>query len=495
MAVAERILNLRPLADTRPDRALVWDAQHGRADAATALIERYYPRIYSFVSHLTYGRANAEDLTQEVFARALKALGRFNGQYQFEHWLLRIAKNLCIDEARRNVRSAEPTDPDELPELEGVPAPDYVWESVSRELVASVVRRALAALPSRQRAVLIMREMEGMSYADIAQVVGTNPRGVEATLSRARARLRMEIARAESIEEGQAACRRVLRLVHDDPAASRSEEAAAHLAHCAECRRAARAAGGGVSRAFGAVPLLGLLRGWPALHGRATALSESLRRVAERARASIVLSGLGSTAALAAPFTRMAEVTTGVLVATVVVAGPTMAAVAPATTTASYVAPAQIQVASVPSISVLYRATTASQVVSIAPTMFQQASTPITPSIVDNPSAEAQAPGLLGSLGLGSVGTAVDTAVGNAASITSILTDQLNQVSQLADSASAELMAPLGGAMAPVTSAVTETVTTVTGGVGTLLKGVGSAARGLAGSSGSGSTSGSTATK
>jgi len=240
MAVAERILHHQPDTDTRPDRALVYEAQHGREEAATALYQRYYPRIYSFVSHLTYGRASAEDLTQEVFVRALKALGRFNGQYQFEHWLLRIAKNLCIDEARRNVRQPALTDPGELPELEGIPAPDYVWESVSRDLVATVVHRALQALPSRQRAVLVMREMEGMPYADIAQVVGTNPRGVEATLRRARARFRMEISRAEAVEEARAACRRVLRLVGDNPQAACSEEAAEHLAHCADCRRQAR---------------------------------------------------------------------------------------------------------------------------------------------------------------------------------------------------------------------------------------------------------------
>src|SRR3982074_2814100 len=117
MAVAERILHLRADADTRPDRALVYEAQHGREEAATVLYQRYYPRIYSFVSHLSYGRANAEDLTQEVFVRALKALGRFNGQYQFEHWLLRIAKNLCIDEARRNARQPPPTDPTTPPAL------------------------------------------------------------------------------------------------------------------------------------------------------------------------------------------------------------------------------------------------------------------------------------------------------------------------------------------------------------------------------------------
>src|SRR5260370_18606949 len=116
MAVAGRLLPLRPAPDPRPDRALVYEAQHGREEAATVLYQRYYPRIYSFVSHLTYGRANAEDLTQEVFVRALKALGRFNGQDRFEHWLLRIAKNLCIAEARGNARQPALTLPPKLPD-------------------------------------------------------------------------------------------------------------------------------------------------------------------------------------------------------------------------------------------------------------------------------------------------------------------------------------------------------------------------------------------
>jgi len=481
MAVAERILNLRPLADTRPDRALVHEAQHGDPDASSVLIERYYPRIYSFVSHLTYGRGSAEDLTQEVFARALKALGRFNGQYQFEHWLLRIAKNLCIDEARRNVRSPELTDPGELPELEGVPAPDYVWESVSQELVASVVRRALSALPSRQRAVLVMREMEGMSYADIAQVIGTNPRGVEATLRRARMRFRMEIARAESVEQGQAACRRVLRLVADDPAGSRSEEAATHLAHCAECRRASRAVQGGPSRAFGFIPLAGLLKGWSALQHGGSSFSASLRRAGSRVKDASLIAGLGlgGGAALTAPLARMAEVTTGVLVATVVVVAPMSQVAAPVTTTAtSYVPPVQLQVASVPSVALLYKASTSSQQVSSTRTVFSTSTAPTTPSIVDTPSIVSSAsPDLVGTLNA-ATGGLVNGALGGVENITSILTSQLDAVSQLTNSTVAEITAPLNSA-APVISAVTSTVTNLTNGVGSLLNGVGSGVQSL----------------
>ncbi len=75
-------------------------AQRGDQRAAGVLIERYYGRIYSFVSHMG-ANGHAEDFTQEVFARALTALPRFNGTYQVGPWLLRIAKNLCIDESRR----------------------------------------------------------------------------------------------------------------------------------------------------------------------------------------------------------------------------------------------------------------------------------------------------------------------------------------------------------------------------------------------------------
>lgn len=488
MAVAERILNLRPLADTRPDRALVKEAQGGDPGASSVLIERYYPRVYSFVSHLTYSRASAEDLTQEVFTRALKALGRFNGQYQFEHWLLRIAKNLCIDEARRYGRSPEPTDPGELPELEGIPAPDYVWETVSQELVASVVRRALSALPSRQRAVLVLREMEGMSYADIAQVIGTNPRGVEATLRRARVRFRMEIAHAESVEEGQAACRRVLRLVADDPAGSRSEEAAQHLAQCAECRRAARASQGRPARAFGFIPLVGLLKGWSALQHGGSAVGSSLRRATSRVKDASMMAGLGlgGGAVMAAPLARMAEVTGGVLVATVVVVAPMSQAAAPVATSApTYVpAPAQLQVASVPSVALLYRASAASQQVSSTRTFFQTSSAPITPSVVGPQQIIASSPDLAGTLST-VTDNLVNEAVSGVESITTILTAQLAAVNQLANSTVAEVSSPLTS-LAPVLSTVTGTVNGVTAGVDGLLNGVGTGVPGL--------TSGSTGT-
>lgn len=477
MAVAERILDLRPDTDTRPDRALVHEAQHGREEAATTLIQRYYPRIYSFVSHLTYGRTNAEDLTQEVFARALKALGRFNGQYQFEHWLLRIAKNLCIDEARRNVHLPEPTDPGDLPELEGIPAPDYVWESVSRDLVASVVHRALASLPPRQRAILVMREMEGMSYADIAQVVGTNPRGVEATLRRARIRFRMEVSRAESAEESMAACRRVLRLVSDNPDASSSEEAASHLAHCADCRRQTRIASVGPTRlrAFGFLPLFGLGRLFGTL--RHPGASSWVRRASDRARDGLTVAGLGSSVA-SVPFARMAEVAGGVLVATVVTVAPalsTTATVQPASTSVASVAETPYQVASVPSTATLYRASEGGPVsAATTASTVGPAGTVTTPSIVSSPAViSTGVQDLLSQLGLAPGQDVVATAIGNVGSISNILADQLSQVAQLADKTLAQATTPLGQPAQSLTKPVSELTDGTVQGVAGTLKGLG----------------------
>ena len=480
MAVAERLLHLRPDADTRPDRALVYEAQHGREEAATVLYQRYYPRIYSFVSHLTYGRANAEDLTQEVFVRALKALGRFNGQYQFEHWLLRIAKNLCIDEARRNVRQPELTDPGELPELPGIPAPDYVWESVSRDLVASVVHRALQALPSRQRAILVMREMEGMSYADIAQVVGTNPRGVEATLRRARARFRVEISQAETAEEARAACRRVLTLVGANPMASLLEEAATHLAHCADCRRRTRSGAGArpsfAGRLNGVLPLFGL--GRLATLARRPALGSSLRRMSDRARDAVALAGFGSTAMLAAPFARMAEVAGGVLVATVVTMTPalttTMQPVTTSVSLASAAAAAPVQVDSVPLTAPLFRASPASPVVS-GPTSSLLQPSSATPSLVDpNTTApEAATPDLLAGLGLAPGGNVVAATLANVGTVGNILADQLNQVAKLTNTTLNSVTAPLG----PQAQSLTATVNELANGVTNLVTGLGTGLR------------------
>ncbi|HVE76660.1 MAG TPA: sigma-70 family RNA polymerase sigma factor [Actinomycetota bacterium] len=255
MAVAARILNIAKLPDLRSDKSLVRAAQAGEKEAVTQLVGKYYPRVYSFLSYATNSNT-AEDLTQEVFTRALGALGRFNGRYQFEPWLLRIAKNLVIDESRKDVHRPSATDPTDLTDLEPISEDvDRTWDSVNSKLAGGVVRSALERLPLRQRTALVLREIEGLSYAEIADVIGTNVRGAEATLRRARARFRLEAADVESTEGLQAVCKRTLRLVASEGRAS--VETGKHLRTCRECRARATKIGG-ADRMLGALPPLAL---------------------------------------------------------------------------------------------------------------------------------------------------------------------------------------------------------------------------------------------
>ena len=277
------------------ERTLVQAAQSGRSEATDELIERYYPRVYSFVS-AQKPAADAEDLTQEVFARALRALPRFNGEYQFGAWLLQIARNVCIDEARRSTRRPQPTDPVDLVELETQFQPDHVWESVSAQIAVTTVHKALARLPKRQRTVLVLRELEGMSYADIAIAQRISTRAVEISLSRARKRMRVELAGLDLAEEELAECRRMASILATDPAAMSREDVTGHLRTCRLCQVRARRRPRQAMRAF-----LGFLTAAPA-------------RIAQ------ALASAPGTATLS-PLSRLAEMGASVAVATAVSAG------------------------------------------------------------------------------------------------------------------------------------------------------------------------------
>src|SRR2546423_6895973 len=277
------------------EKALVQAAQSGRPEATDELIERYYPRVYSFVS-AQKPAADAEDLTQEVFARALRALPRFNGEYQFGAWLLQIARNVCIDEARRSTRRPQPTDPVDLVELETQFQPDHVWESVSAQIAVTTVHKALARLPKRQRTVLVLRELEGMSYADIAIAQRISTRAVEISLSRARKRMRVELAGLDLAEEEMAECRRMASILATDPAAMSREDVAGHLRTCRLCQARARRRPRQAMRAF-----LGFL-------------------VASPARLAQALTSAPGAATLS-PLSRLAEMGASVAVATAVSAG------------------------------------------------------------------------------------------------------------------------------------------------------------------------------
>ena len=291
------------------ERTLVQAAQAGLPDAAGELVERYYSRIFSFVA--TFRGNDAEDLTQEVFARALVALPRFNGEYQFGAWLMQIARNVCIDEARRQIHRPQPTDPTDLVELEPVATkPDDVWESVSSQIAVTTVHRALAKLPARQRTALVLRELEGMSYADIAVALRISTRAVEVSLARARKRLRVELRQIDMDEEELAACRRAGAMLASGGGVT-DEEVSQHVRTCTICQGMARARRPRQA-VTAAVGFLALSSGHAA---------HLVRRQASWAHAVLQSMVNAPAAGVASPMARMAEIGASVAVVAAVSAG------------------------------------------------------------------------------------------------------------------------------------------------------------------------------
>ncbi len=173
------------------ESALVARAVKGEAEAFQVLVERHQERVFSLVRHYTRHPAEAEDLAQETFLKAFRRLDSFQGQASFSTWLHRIAVNTCLDFLKRKGRS--PVAAVEDPEAVGQSAPVRVsapHARLEREEIARVTHLVLEDLPEIFRTVLVLREFEGHSYQEIADLVGVSIGTVESRLFRARARFK-----------------------------------------------------------------------------------------------------------------------------------------------------------------------------------------------------------------------------------------------------------------------------------------------------------------
>ena len=179
-----------PAGDT--DEALAQAAADGGA-AFDELFRRYAPRVRKFVAWQTGGGEDAvEELTQEIFFQVYRSLPRFAGRSSFRTWLYALAGNVCRHYRRRRrrrlrwFRSAEEEGPalDELPDL----APTVVERLARRELQGEV-RRQVARLPPPYRTVLVLRDWEDLSYAEIAEVLAIPVGTVRSRLHQARSRI------------------------------------------------------------------------------------------------------------------------------------------------------------------------------------------------------------------------------------------------------------------------------------------------------------------
>ena len=167
----------------RSDEQLVALLRSGHDEAFQAIHDRYRQRLFAYMRQMLPLRQDAEDALQEVFERAYASLRAGDRELALRPWLYRIAHNRCVDHLRR----PPPPPPEAMLQI-GCPPRDPVTEADCRETLRrllSDVRR----LPDQQRSALLMRELGGISYADVAQALGVTVPAVKSLLVRARVSL------------------------------------------------------------------------------------------------------------------------------------------------------------------------------------------------------------------------------------------------------------------------------------------------------------------
>jgi RNA polymerase sigma factor (sigma-70 family) len=233
----------------RSDEQLVALFRAGHDEAFRVIHDRYRQRLFAYTRQMLVHRQDAEDALQDIFVRAYSALRASDRELALRAWLYRVAHNRCIDELRR---PAPP--PPEVLELLRPPAHDPIAEADRREslrrLIADVRR-----LPDQQRSALLMRELSGMSYADMSEALGVTVPAVKSLLVRARLGL------AQALEARDTACSEIREelIVSHEGGLRPNATARRHMRDCDGCREF-RHQLRGVSRRFAAiVPTLGPL--------------------------------------------------------------------------------------------------------------------------------------------------------------------------------------------------------------------------------------------
>jgi RNA polymerase sigma factor (sigma-70 family) len=230
------------------DERLVAAVRRGEDRAFETLYQRYQRRVHAYVLGMVKDHGRAEDVTQEVFVSALRRMRATDRQIAFKPWVYEIAKNACIDAFRRSKRAEEVSydaegglaPGDHLRLVGNGPTPEA---AVAAKHDLETLCGAFGGLSESHHEILVLRELEGLTYEQIGERMGMTRPAVESTLFRARRRLTEEY---DELVSG-ARCLRVQAIIAgatSGPVGLRdSRRLSRHLAHCQPCRREALAAG------------------------------------------------------------------------------------------------------------------------------------------------------------------------------------------------------------------------------------------------------------
>ncbi len=194
-------INLKNKRMTLDDMVLVEQAKGGDASALENLIRKYQNRIFNVILKISGNYEDAAELTQETFVKVIESIDTFKGKSRFYTWLYRIAVNLTINYCKRAVKlgfrsldqnKGNLTDENKryLKDILTNSSAEEPSTSVQNKEINEIVMQSIMKLDDDQRAVLVLREFEDMSYDQIAEVLGIELGTVKSRLSRARNNLK-----------------------------------------------------------------------------------------------------------------------------------------------------------------------------------------------------------------------------------------------------------------------------------------------------------------
>lgn len=187
------------LAETS-EAALVDAARSGDMMSFEELVRRYRNDVYAFSMHFLHDREEAWDVSQEVFVKVYRSLWRFRGEASFKTWLMRVTANHCKDRLKkRRLSTVSFDDAIESNAASPVLAPD---QRVEAEELGHAIDQAVASLPHKHRTAFMLREYEGLSYQEMAEVMNCNVGTVMSRLHHARQKLQNALTRMGFVEGG-----------------------------------------------------------------------------------------------------------------------------------------------------------------------------------------------------------------------------------------------------------------------------------------------------
>jgi RNA polymerase sigma-70 factor (ECF subfamily) len=185
-------------------------AQQGEPEAFGPLVQRYQPRVFSLVYHLVRRRDEVEDLAQEIFIKAFRAIRSYNFQSSFATWLSRIATNHCYDYLRHERASRVSfywqMGEDSQRELEtnAESQPEQALNHEEQTVLKDLVDKLLDRAPENDRKILLLKELQDYSVEEIAEILNLKPTTVKVRLHRARKRMLEDLRQWREENKGHA---------------------------------------------------------------------------------------------------------------------------------------------------------------------------------------------------------------------------------------------------------------------------------------------------